>query len=36
MDENFDNRNFFNNIVRIFETDPDHPWVTETLDWWNE
>jgi hypothetical protein len=36
MDEKFDNRTFFNNIVRIFETDPDDPWVIETLDWWNE
>jgi hypothetical protein len=33
MDEKFDNKTFFNNILGLFETDPDDPWVIETLDW---
>ena len=27
---------FYQNIVRMFESDPDDEWVKETLDWWNE
>jgi hypothetical protein len=27
---------FYQNIVRMFESDPDDEWAKETLDWWNE
>jgi hypothetical protein len=27
---------FFDTIVATFETNPDDPWVGETLEWWNE
>jgi len=32
----FEHGVFYQNIVRMFETDPDDPWVKETLAWWNE
>ena len=27
---------FYQNIVRMFESDPDDEWVQETLAWWHE
>jgi hypothetical protein len=33
-DGEFDYEAFFNNIVDLFETDNTHPWVLETLEWW--
>jgi hypothetical protein len=27
---------FYNNIVQVFESNPHHRWVTETLQWWNQ
>ena len=27
---------FYQNIVRMFESDPDDEWARETLEWWNE
>lgn len=32
----FDKQNFFENIVCLFEDDPNSDWATETLDWWNK
>ncbi|KAF8814888.1 hypothetical protein BYT27DRAFT_7156659 [Phlegmacium glaucopus] len=32
----FEHGVFYQNIVRMFETDPDDPWVKDTLAWWNE
>lgn len=31
----FNLRDFYNNIVRLFE-DRTSPWVIETLQWWNK
>jgi hypothetical protein len=27
---------FYDNIVAMFEEDPEDPWIIETLKWWNE
>ena len=27
---------FYDNIVTMFEKNPEDPWVIETLEWWNE
>jgi len=35
MDNNFDHEAFFDNIVELFEVDPNDEWVVETLDSWN-
>ena len=35
-DKNFNLQEFYNTIVVMFEKDPQHPWVVETLEWWNE
>lgn len=35
-DKNFNLQEFYNTIVVMFEKDPQHPWVLETHEWWNE
>jgi hypothetical protein len=35
-DNLFNLEQFYDNIVVMFEKDPEHPWVIKTLDWWNE
>jgi hypothetical protein len=35
-DGNFDQEAFFKNIVKLFETNPGHCGVKETLVWWNQ
>ncbi|KAG6835577.1 hypothetical protein H0H93_016837 [Arthromyces matolae] len=35
-DGNFNLWRFFENIVAIFEDDPDDPWVVDTLEWWDQ
>jgi hypothetical protein len=35
FDADFNHEAFFNNIILLFESDPDAPWVTETLEWWD-
>jgi len=35
-DDNFDTKAIFNSIVKIFEKDPNDPWVIETLQYINE
>ena len=32
----FDLEALYGTIVTMFESDPDDPWVVETLEWWNE
>lgn len=32
----FNYRHFYESIVSVFETDPELPWVKETLKWWNK
>jgi hypothetical protein len=32
----FDLEMLYSTIVTMFESDPDDPWVVETLEWWNE
>ncbi|KAH9984125.1 hypothetical protein BJV77DRAFT_216914 [Russula vinacea] len=34
-DGDFNHEKLYNNIVTLFEHDPDDPWVIKTLDWWN-
>jgi hypothetical protein len=36
MDDNFDHKVFFKNIVNLFEDNPEDKWVVDTLAWWNE
>jgi len=31
----FNKEEFFNIIVRLFESDPDDDWVKDTIQWWN-
>lgn len=33
-DGEFNYEAFFDNIVDLFETDENDPWVIETLKWW--
>jgi hypothetical protein len=35
-DNLFNLQEFYNAIVAMFETEPQHPWVVDTLEWWNE
>ena len=35
-DNIFNLQEFYNAIVALFETAPEHPWVVDTLEWWNE
>jgi hypothetical protein len=35
-DNIFNLQEFYHTIVAMFETDPQHPWVVDTLEWWNE
>jgi hypothetical protein len=35
-DGNFDLLSFYENIVALFEKKPDHPWVIDTLTWWDK
>jgi hypothetical protein len=34
-DNLFSLHGFYNNIVALFEQDPQDPWVIDTLEWWN-
>ncbi|KAG6872227.1 hypothetical protein C0992_009749, partial [Termitomyces sp. T32_za158] len=34
-DGNFDLQRFFEMVVRLFESNPEQPWVIDTLRWWN-
>jgi hypothetical protein len=36
MDNNFDHKVFFKNIVKLFKDNPKDEWVVNTLAWWNE
>ena len=36
FDAGFDLEAFYSNIVSLFEIDPDAPWVSETLAWWDK
>jgi hypothetical protein len=36
MDDNFDHKVFFKNIMKLFEDNPEDKWVVDTLAWWNE
>jgi hypothetical protein len=36
LDNNFDLGVFYNQIVELFEQDPDDPWVVDTLGFWNK
>jgi hypothetical protein len=35
-DKVFNLEEFYDSIVMTFETDPEDPWVIDTLKWWNE
>jgi len=35
VDGDFNAQKFFNNIVRLFEIDPEDEWCIATLNWWN-
>lgn len=35
QDGHFDYIHFYYNIVEMFETDPEDPWVVSTLKWWD-
>ncbi len=35
MDGAFNMEEFFLNIVKLFESDPNSDWATSTLEWWN-
>jgi len=32
----FSYEKFYENIVTLFEDDPEDPWVIDTLEWWNK
>jgi hypothetical protein len=36
LDDDFNAETFFNNIVDLFERDPDDPWVVDTLAFWDK
>jgi hypothetical protein len=36
LDAHFDSKALYENIVMALESDPEDPWVVETLKWWNE
>jgi hypothetical protein len=35
-DRDFDHEGLYNNIVALFKSKPDHPWVHETYAWWDK
>jgi hypothetical protein len=35
-DGNYNHEALFNNIVKLFESALDHPWVVEMLAWWDK
>jgi hypothetical protein len=35
-DGNFNHEAFFNNIAKLFESAPGHPWILETLASWDK
>ena len=35
-DGDFEYGVFYQNIVKMFESDPDDEWAKDTLEWWNE
>lgn len=35
-DRDFDHKGLYNNIVVLFESKPDHPWVHEIYEWWDK
>jgi hypothetical protein len=36
QDGQFDMKLFYEGIVMALETDPEDPWVVETMGWWNQ
>jgi hypothetical protein len=36
FDNLFNFQEFYDTVVGMFEKDPEHPWVVDSLGWWNE